>query len=55
MIPLTYKENKSYKKFVICKKGFSTYDDNKKYHYKKSEIIDITLENVEELLIIFVT
>ena len=35
MIPLTYKENKSYKKQKvcnICKKGFSTDDDNKKYH-----------------------
>ena len=35
MIPLTYKENKSYKKqkvCYICKKGFSTDDDNKKYH-----------------------
>ena len=35
MIPLTHKENKSYKKqkaCYICKKGFSTDDDNKKYH-----------------------
>ena len=35
MIPSTYKENKSYKKqkvCYICKKGFSTDDDNKKYH-----------------------
>ena len=35
MIPLTYKENKSYKKqrvCYICKKGFRTDDDNKKYH-----------------------
>ena len=35
MIPLTYRENKSYKKqkvCYICKKGFSTDDDNKKYH-----------------------
>ena len=34
MIPLTHEENKSYKKqkvFYICKKGFSTDDDNKKY------------------------
>ena len=33
MIPLTDKENKSYKKkkvCYICKKGFSTDDDNKK-------------------------
>ena len=35
VIPLTYKKNKSYKKqkvCYICKKGFSTDDDNKKYH-----------------------
>ena len=37
MIPLTYKEKKSYEKqkiCYICKKGFSTDDDddNKKYH-----------------------
>ena len=40
MIPLTHEENKSYKKHkacYICKKRFSTYDNNeiafkKKYH-----------------------
>ena len=35
MFPLTYEENKSYKKQKICyisKKGFSTDDDNKKHH-----------------------
>ena len=35
MIPLTDEENKSYKKqklCYICKKEFSTDDDNKKYH-----------------------
>ena len=35
MIPLTYKENKSYKKqkvCYICKNGFNTDDANKKYH-----------------------
>ena len=35
MIPLTDEENKSYKEqkvCYICKKGFSTDDDNKKYH-----------------------
>ena len=35
MIPLTYKENKSYKRqkvCCICKKGFSTDDSNKKYY-----------------------
>ena len=34
MIPLTYRENKSYEKqkvCYICKKGFST-DNDKKYH-----------------------
>ena len=49
MIPLTDEENKSYKKqkvCYICKKEFSTDDDNKKYHYTK---------NLGELLIVFVT
>ena len=35
MIPLTDEENKSYKKQKVCymcKKEFSTDDDNKKYH-----------------------
>ena len=35
MIPLTDEKNKSYKKqkvWYTCKKGFSTDDDNKKYH-----------------------
>ena len=35
MIPLTDEENKSYKKqkvWYICKKGFSTNYDSKKYH-----------------------
>ena len=35
MIPLTYKENKSYKMpkvCYICEKRFSTDGDNKKYH-----------------------
>ena len=35
MMPLTDEENKSYKKQIvcyICKKEFSTDDDNKKYH-----------------------
>ena len=47
-IPLTYKENKSYKKqkvCYICKKWFTTDD----------EIIVIILENIEELLIVYVT
>ena len=35
MMPLTYKENKPYKKqkdWYICKKGFTTDYNNKKYH-----------------------
>ena len=35
MMSLTDEENKSYKKQIvsyICEKGFSTDDDNKKYH-----------------------
>ena len=35
MVPLTHEENKSYKKqkvCYICKKGFSTDADNKRYH-----------------------
>ena len=54
MIPLTDKEKKSYEKqkvCYICKKRFSTDDDSKNI---KSEIIVITKENVEELLMIFV-
>ena len=38
MIPLTDEENKSYKKHkvcYICKKEFSTDDDDKKYHKVK--------------------
>ena len=49
MIPLTNKEIKSYEKQKvchICKKKFC-YNKNK----KKSEIIVITMENLEELLI----
>ena len=49
MIPLTKKEIKSYEKQKgchICKKKFC-YNKNK----KKSEIIVITMENLEELLI----
>ena len=58
MIPLTDKENKSYEKqkvCYICKKEFST-DENDKNVFKlyiKSEIIVITQENLEELLIVF--
>ena len=56
MIPRTYEETKSYEKQKechVCKKGFC-YDENKKNNFtKKSEIIVITQENLEELLIVF--
>ena len=55
MIPLTIEENKSYlkqKTCHICKKEFSTDDSDK--NTIKSEIIVITLENIETLLM-FVT
>ena len=60
MISLIREENISYKKRKVCyiyKKEFSTDDDNriefnKKYH--KVRDIVIILENIEELLIIFV-
>ena len=51
MIPLTDEENKSYKKQKVCytrKKGFSTDNDNKKYHKVRDH-----QENIEELLIVF--
>ena len=54
MIQITDKENKSYEKqkvCYVCKKEFSTDDDNKSII--KSEIIVITQENLEERLIIF--
>ena len=58
MIPLTDKENNSYEKQKFCyiyKKEFSTdkNDTNVFKLYQKSEIIVITLENLEELLIVF--
>ena len=49
MIPLTHEGNKSYHKqkvCYICKKEFNT-------DTIKSEIIVITLEDIDELLIIF--
>ena len=58
MIPLTDKEKKFSEKQKgchICKKEFC-YNKNKESEFKlnkKSEIIVITLENLEELLIIF--
>ena len=59
MIPLTDKENKAYEKqkiCYICKKEFNT-DEMLKMHLNyttKSDIIVITLENLKELLIVFV-
>ena len=53
MIPLTYDENKLYEKqkvSYICKKEFSTVDDNKKHHKVRVN----TQENIQELLMIFV-
>ena len=55
MVPLTQKQNKSYKEqkvCYVCKKGFSTDDDNK--NIIMSEIIVIIRENLEELLGVFV-
>ena len=55
MIPLTDKETGSYEKLkvcYICEKEFNT-DKNEKITIK-SEIIVITQENLEELLIVFV-
>ena len=55
IISLTDKENKSYemqKICHICKKGFCT-DENEKKITKKSEIIAIKLENLQEQLIVF--
>ena len=52
MIPSTNEEGKLYPKLkvcYICKKRFSTDDDN----IIKLEIIVITWENIEELLMIF--
>ena len=60
MIPLTDKENKSYQKekvIYICKKEYITDENDKnafKLYHKKSEIIVITLENLDKLLIVFV-
>ena len=56
MIPLTDKENKSYKKqkvCYICKKGFCTNDNNKKYH-KVRDHCHYTGKYIEELFIKFV-
>ena len=58
MIPLTDKENKSHEKqkvCYICKKEFSAdeNDENALNYTIKSEIIVITLENLEELLLVF--
>ena len=58
MIPLTDKENKSYKKQKvchICKKSFVMMKMRKMNlnYTEKSKIIIITLENLEKLLIVF--
>ena len=58
MIPLTDKENNSYEKQKFCyiyKKEFRTDKNHTNVFklYQKSEIIVITLENLEELLIVF--
>ena len=60
MIPLTNEEKESYenqKICHICEKEFCIDEDNKKEFRKckKSEIIVIMQENIEELLIVFVT
>ena len=55
MIPLTKEEKKVHREqnvCYICKKGFSTDDDNKKYHKVRDDVI--ILKNIEELLMIFV-
>ena len=55
MVPLTQKQNKSCKEQKVCyacKKGFSNDDYNK--NIIMSEIIVIILENLEELLRVFV-
>ena len=49
MIPLTNKEIKSYEKQKVCHICKEKFCNNK--NKKKSEIIVITLENLEELLI----
>ena len=47
MIPLSDREKNSYKKqkvFHICKKRFSTDDDNKTYHKVRDHDHDIMIE-----------
>ena len=59
MIPLTHEENELYKMqkvFYIFKKIFITHKNNKnvfKLYNKVREIIVITPENLEKLLILF--
>ena len=58
MILLTNEETKLYHKqkvCYICKKRFSTDDDNKKYHKVRDHCHynTNTLENIEERLMIF--
>ena len=57
MIPLTNEEKESYEDQEtchICEKEFCTDEDKKEFKKcKKLEIIVITQENIEELLIVF--
>ena len=69
MIPLTYEENEFYKKqkvCYICKKGFSTNNDNKKYHKVRDHchytgkyrgavhsICNLRYKTLTEILVIF--
>ena len=58
MVPLTDKEKESYENqeiSYICENEFCTDENNKNFKkYKKSEVIIITEENIEVLLIVFV-
>ena len=54
MIPLTIEEKELHRNQKVCyiyQKGFSTNDDNGKHHKIRDHFI--TLENIEELLMIF--
>ena len=56
MTPLTSEEKELQRNQKVCyifKNGFSTHDDNKKYHKVKEHCV-ITLENIEGLLMLFV-
>ena len=56
MILLTSEEKELQRNQKVCyifKNGFSTHDNNKKYHKVKEHCV-ITLENIEGLLMLFV-